>query len=571
MYPPVPSRENLAKVRQVNIGKLRGGNSLNNKILTRRQFLMKQAEKKGLVLSKKMTVPELEKMLNIRKRAYTKKKVGSPVRSPKTNVSRSPSKTPTSIFRTQSKSPPTNKSRSPSRSPSKLVSPFGNATFKKSPSATFSPFVIKKNTLSRREPRLMRASSQKLNGGSRTLQRTMSATKMATVSKLRNVEIGSCGVGPILVRILKEHNMTKKAFEKLPASQQLKILRSYPAIDERQTINAFFKAKDDDGNSRASSGSLNYVREHFVCVSLYQISKRIVPEYKTPELNALFKKLRGAIESRGLVMVDVKPAGGQGQSHDFDVLLKGHTKYSSMEFKATQTKCLDEHQPWSCTPQFYAVSLKNSHVIDIPNEGDAYIRGWYNVLKTLDEQNKLFTPRGELPSFEDYKKDVYRMERPGDKFMKEHLNFWDKMYNGMRGRAGDVSKRDNIDNEMRIYTNAFLKKYKCKLDVNTINRILKKNITGKDYWLTWSAKTASFKVFKGTNTAFIGGDTSCPNKSIVFSEAKKNGKKIGFDKFILKISGMYMDKPGESFFTLNIYWGNRTMNPCWRFGFVKKQ
>jgi hypothetical protein len=114
------------------------------------------------------------------------------------------------------------------------------------------------------------------------------------------------------------------------------------------------------------------------------------------------------------------------------------------------------------------------------------------VLKTLDMQNKLFTPRGELPSFEDYKKDVYRMERPGDKFMKEHINFWDKLYNGMRGRGGDIAKRDEIDGEMRKYTNSFLKKYQCQLDINSINRVLKKNITGKDFWLTWSAKSASF-------------------------------------------------------------------------------
>ena len=71
MYPPVPSRENLARVQQINVGKIKGGNSLNDKILTRRQILMKQAGKKGLVFTKKPTVPELEKMLNIRKRTLT--------------------------------------------------------------------------------------------------------------------------------------------------------------------------------------------------------------------------------------------------------------------------------------------------------------------------------------------------------------------------------------------------------------------------------------------------------------------------------------------------------------------
>ena len=577
MYPPIPSRENLVKLQRVNIGKLKGGNTLNDKILTKRQLLMKQANKQGIVFSKKPTVQELEKILNIRKRAYQKKgsspKVSrSPSKSPPSNVSRSSSKSPSSIFRIRSKSPPTNVSRSPSKSPPKkmLETPFGNTTVDKR-RAPFSPFVIKNSTIYRRVPRLQRASTKKLDGGdNRILQRATSTTGMDMAVKLRNIELGACGAGPILERILKERKITKKAFEKLPVSQQLQILRSFPVIDESQTIDAFFKSKEDNADSRASSGSLNYVREHFVCVSLYQISKRTTPEYKTPQLNGLFKKLKEAVESKGLDIVDVKPAGGQGQSHDFDILLKGKSTYSSMEFKATQTKCTDEEQPWSCTPQFYAVSLKNSHLINIPNEGDAYIKGWYDVLKKLDMQNKLFTPRGELPSFEDYKKDVYRMERPGDKFMKEHLNFWDKLYNGMRGRGGDIAKRDEIDGEMRKYTNSFLKKYQCQLDVNSINRVLKKNITGKDFWLTWSAKSSSFKVFKGTKTAFIGGDRSCPNDSITFVESKKDGKKPAFDKFILKISGIYTDKPGKTFFTLNIYWGNRTMNPCWRFGFVKR-
>lgn len=553
MYPPVPSIGNVKKSREVNVTNLKKKKSLENMVLTKKQLMLRNAKKQGLVFEKKPSVAELHAALHKLKshtspntRTIVTKKVvkkASPVA--KILVSK-----PSTIY----KSPVL---------PRKMKTPLA-----------FSPSMIKNvnSRENRKYAKPMSATRSSDNIGSkRFLSRSLSSTKMVQPTKLREIMRGPCGNGPVLDIILSHRGLDKKKFEKLPVSEQMNILRDVEVIDEQLVKTSFFKdtTTGDDLDARASSGRLNMIREHFVCISLFQISKKYTPNYKTKEVADLFSKLKKAVELAKLDIVDVIPAGGQGKSHDFELLLKGRNTYSSMEFKATQTKCSDEEQPWSCTPQFYALSLKNANILKTPNEGEQYLRGWYTILQKLDSEGNLFTPPGDLPPYNDYVKDVYRMEKPGGKFVQRYIVFWKQLYDGMRGRIPEGKrKKELIDNEMRKYTNSFLKKHVCDLNMTSINNILKKNITGKDYWLTWSTKASNFKIFKGTKTAFIGDDGSCPSSSVTFVESK--GKKVGFDKFILQISGIYLNKPTKTFLTLNIYWGNRTMNPCWRFGFVKK-
>ena len=72
MYPPVPSKHNMLKSQRINIRKVLKDTDLNSKILTKRQLLLKEAEKRGIVFEKKPTVAELEQKMNITKRKIWK-------------------------------------------------------------------------------------------------------------------------------------------------------------------------------------------------------------------------------------------------------------------------------------------------------------------------------------------------------------------------------------------------------------------------------------------------------------------------------------------------------------------
>lgn len=552
-YPPIPTRTNIKKLREskLNVTFLKKNKSLDNKILTKKQLLLKKAKDAGLSFDKNPSVSELEEIFSTNSSIV--KKPTRIIKKPIISVI----KTPTPVIK---KTPPVVRRSVKYIDEDKFLSP------------SFDKDLIAKTTSHRRNADRSLFFTPRPKHTPK-IMRTFSSTKMNRVKTLVELDVGLCGYGPRLAEVLKKENITKKDWDRLSPSTQMSILKNEEAINEQQIVESFFKQSSDSKNNtdkRPSTGIHNKIREHFVCTSLYQISKKIQPKYKNKQVMSLFDKLKSQFEENNISIVDAKPAGGQGNSHDFEILLEGSDKYSTVEFKATQTKCANEDEPWSCTPQFFALQLKNAHLLRIPNEGDTYLKGWYDTLKKLDSEGQLFTPSGTLPSYTDYVKDVYKMKRPDSSFVKGHVEFWKKFYEGMRGRGGNKVKISIIDKKLQEYTNDFLKKNLCNIDLNVVNRILKERITKKDFWLTWSASTASFKLFKGVKTAFVGGGNMCPNPNILIVHPM--GKRTGFDKYKLKVSGIYSktkDVFKPTFITINIYWGNRTMNPYWHFSYSK--
>ena len=560
-YPPMPSRSNLKKLddARINVASLKKNKTLNDKILTKKQLLLKKAKGLGMTFDKNPSVLELEKMLPatspiVKKTAHIVKKSPPVIK----------------------KSSPVVKQASPVvRKPQRTVAHRDDSKFL---SPSYNKMLIA-NTASRRANAGRTQFFSPRPNPEAKIMRTFSTTQMEKAKTHVELDVGPCGYGPRLAEILQKRNITKKKWDDLPPSIQMKVLKHEEIVNEDQIVDSFFKQSSNSKNNtdkRPVTGVHNKIREHFVCTSLYQISKNIRPKYTNKKVIELFDKLKYQFEENNVVIVDAKPAGGQGNSHDFEILLDGATKYSTVEFKATQTKCANEDEPWSCTPQFYAFQLKNSHLLKIKNEGDVYLKGWYDILKKLDSEGKLFTPPGSLPPYTDYVKDVYKLKKPDASFVKDHVVFWKKFYEGMRGRGGDKVKIGIIDNKLQEYTNDFLKKNLCNLDLNVINRILKERITKKDFWITWSAATSSFKLFKGMKTAFMGGGGACSNTNNTDKTDIKivhpMGKRTGFDKYKLKISGIYSKKKNTlkpTYITINIYWGNRTMNPYWHFSSSK--
>lgn len=566
-YPPIPSRYNLVKLDEakINIASLKKNKTLNDKILTKKQLLLKKAKGMGMTFDKNPSVLELEKMLPTS--PVVKKSVPVVKKSPPVVKKASP---------VAKKASPVVKQASPAaRKPQRTVTYRDDSKFL---SPSYNKALIANTASHRANAGRTQFFSPRPKPATK-LMRTFSSTRMEKAKTHVELDVGPCGYGPRLAEILQKRNITKKKWDGLPPSIQMKVLKHEEIVNEDQIIDSFFKQSSNTKNNtdkRPVTGVHNKIREHFVCTSLYQISKNIRPKYTNKKVLDLFDKLKSQFEENNVVIVDAKPAGGQGNSHDFEILLNGADKYSTVEFKATQTKCANEEEPWSCTPQFFALQLKHSHLLKIPNEGDAYLRGWYAILKKLDADGQLFTPPGSLPPYTDYLKDVYKLKKPDSSFVKEHIVFWKSFYEGMRGRGGDKVKIGNIDKKLQEYTNEFLKKNLCNLDLNVINRILKERITKKDFWITWTATTSSFKLFKGMKTAFVGGDDACSNTNNTGKSDIKIvhpiGKRTGFDKYKLRVSGIYSKKKNvfkSTYITINIYWGNRTMNPYWHFSSSK--
>jgi hypothetical protein len=553
-YPPIPHKENLTRLKSIyNVNKLSRNKTLDEKVLTKKQLLLKKAKENGVTFDKKPTVHQLEQLYALKDE---KKRVPRPsgskhsieTTSPKTRLSRSPRMSTEKAHKRYS---PIVSKKIDKNNDKKLISSIKDFRISKK-NAFFSP--------KREAPKIMR---------------TYSATKMNHAKSIVELYTGPCGYGPRLTKILEDKNITRKNWNRFSPSKKLSILKNESVVNEKQIIESFFKQSSESGdgtNKRPDTGIHNKIREHFVCTSLYQISKGIVPKYNSQKVLGLFYNLKSQFEKNKVSMIDAKPAGGQGNSHDFEILLKGSSKYSTVEFKATQTKCANENEPWSCTPQFFALQLKNAHLLTIKNEGDVYLKGWYNILKELDSTGQLFTPPGALPPYSDYIKDVYKMKRPDTSFVKDHVVFWKKFYEGMRSRGGEKTKISIIDKRLQEYTNNFLRENECKLDLSMINTILKERLAKKDFWLTWTASTSTFKLFRGVSSAFVGGN-GCPNPNIKIVHAS-GSKKVGFDKYKLKVSGINSKNTKRvkpTFITINIYWGNRTMNPYWHFSYARSQ
>jgi len=386
------------------------------------------------------------------------------------------------------------------------------------------------------------------------------------------IDLGACGRGGDLTKKekLEQLSLTENKFKKMSELDQFKKLQEVDSIvSEENIVNSFYTS----GDSGILRGRANQIREDFVCASMYQISKKITPNYTNKKVIDLFNQLKNEVSRQKLDMIDVMPAGGGGESHDVKILLRGNTTYSTLELKTTQQKCKDPRMPWSCTQQFQSKSLISSHRIrttEAKNDGELYLKGWYNILKQMDEKGELFTPPGELPNYNEFLVDV-NQQKPTKKFWqyyfkgmqmkKIYLKEWDKK--GIPGMTVEekTRKMKKIDEENHKYTNSFLKKHKNDIISDQIQVDLKKIMAGKNFWLTWSATDDKFTLYKGSPTVYVS------DSSIEYVDSPSD---VNYGYYIITVHGLYIDgQPLKAYVALRLQWSQRITQPAWRFTYLK--
>ena len=385
------------------------------------------------------------------------------------------------------------------------------------------------------------------------------------------IDLGACGRGGALTKKekIEQLGLTDK-FRKLDELEKLKTLQKVDFIVSEQNIIDSFYTSEESGILR---GRANQIREDFVCASLYQISKKITPSYKNSKVIGLFNQLKNEVSRQKLDMVDALPAGGGGESHDVKILLRGNTSYSTLELKTTQQKCKDPRMPWSCTQQFQSKLLMSSHRIrtkEAKNDGELYLKGWYNILKQMDGKGELFTPPGQLPTYQDFivevnqtlpKKKFWQYYFKGMQMKKIYLKKWST--EGIPGMTVEekTMKMKKIDEANHKYTNSFLKKHKNDIIMDQIQVELKKIMAGKNFWLTWSAADNKFSLYKGSPTVYIS------DSSLEYIDSPSD---VNYGYYLITVHGLYIDeKPLNAYVALRLQWSNRITQPAWRFSYLK--